>query len=119
MATNKNQKDIIITSGLLRGGLAVVFMYAALNSLMHPQEWAGFLPTFTHSLLNSITLIKLVALYELGLVIWLISGWKIRYAGLICAITLAGIVIATPSQLIVTFRDAGLACMGLALFFLE
>ena len=35
-----------LAQALLRIGLAFVFLYAAISSLMHPDEWVGYLPSF-------------------------------------------------------------------------
>lgn len=115
----KNTSNINITSWLLRIGLAIVFLYAAISSLQHPLEWVGFLPTFLTKEVAATTLIKFFAVYELILALWLLSGKFLKYCALLCALTLAGIVITNPSQLITTFRDIGLACMALALSFVE
>lgn len=104
---------------MLRLGLAAVFLYAGISSLQHPLEWVGFLPAFLTKAVAATTLLKAIAIYELGLVVWLISGKFLKYCALLCALTLAGIVISNPSQLITTFRDIGLAFMALALFFAE
>jgi uncharacterized membrane protein YphA (DoxX/SURF4 family) len=115
----KSINNINIASWLLRIGLATVFLYAGISSLQHPLEWVGFLPTFMTKAVAATTLIKVFAIYELGLAAWLISGKFLRYGALLCALTLAGIVVTNPSQLITTFRDIGLAFMALALFFVE
>ena len=116
---NKITNNSDIASWLLRIGLAVVFLYAAISSLQHPLEWVGFLPPFMTKAIADTTLIKLFAIYELVLAVWLLSGKFIQYCALICAVTLAGIVVTNPSQLVTTFRDIGLAFMALALFFVE
>ncbi|HTB48699.1 MAG TPA: DoxX family membrane protein [Verrucomicrobiae bacterium] len=115
----KNIHNANITSWLLRIGLAVVFLYAGISSLQHPLEWVGFLPAFLTKIVTATTVIKVFAIYELVLVAWLISGRFLKYSALVCALTLCGIVITNPSQLITTFRDIGLACMAFALFFIE
>lgn len=112
-------KNVVYTSLFLRAGLAAVFLYAAVSSLQHPLEWAGFLPGFLQHLAPRVTLVKIFAAYELALVLWLVIGKYVRYAGMLCALTLLGIVVMTPDQLIITFRDFGLICMGVALFFIE
>ena len=99
--------------------MAFVFLYAATSSLQHPLVWAIYLPAFLTKAIAGTALIKIVAIYELVLVAWLLSGRLLRYCALLCALTLAGIVITNPSQLITTFRDVGLVFMALALFFVE
>lgn len=114
--TNK-AKNNHTSALLLRSGLAIVFLYAAVSSFKDPLEWAGYLPHFLLHHFNAVHLVKFFALYELILVAWLISGYYIRWAGLLCAVTLLGIVATNGSQLIVTFRDIGLAFMAMALAF--
>lgn len=104
------------TAWSLRIGLAIVFSYAGISSLLYPLEWAAFLPHLLTSFIAAPTLVILFAMYELLLVAWLLSGLFTRYAALLCALTLAGIVVVDPSQLIITFRDIGLAFMAVALF---
>jgi hypothetical protein len=117
----KNLNNQTLTSLLLRLGLAMVFLYAAAGSLLHPQEWIGYLPPFLLKMeaLNSAVLLKIFAVYEILLAVWLISNRYIRYVGLLCAATLLGIILAQPSALIVTFRDIGLIFMALAIAALE
>lgn len=117
MAKHANNSGAV--SWLLRIGLAFVFLYAATASLQHPLVWAVYLPAFLTKAIAATTLIKILAVYELALVVWLLSGKLLRYCALLCALTLAGIVLTNPSQLITTFRDVGLVFMALALFFAE
>lgn len=97
----------------------MVFAYASISSLQHPLEWVGFLPNFLTKAVDGTVLLKFFAVYEVALTIWLISGKFLRYCSVICALTLLGIVISNPTQLIITFRDIGLAFMALALFFVD
>lgn len=102
---------------LLRSGLAIVFLYAAASSLRTPLDWVGYLPHFLTNHIHAVTLVKIFAIYELILALWLLSGHYIKYAAILCTLTLFGIVATNPHQLIVTFRDIGLAFMALALAF--
>ena len=103
---------------MLQIGLAAVFLYAAIASLQKPDNWTAFLPSFMANHVSPLTLVKGLAVYELVLAAWLLSGRYLRVAGLVCTMTLAGILVVNPHQLLTTFRDIGLAFMGLALFFL-
>ena len=118
----KNSKsNIQLATLILRTGLILVFAYAAVSSLQHPLEWIGFLPNFLTRLapFSATTLLKLFAVYELVLVAWLVSGKYVKYGALLCSATLLAIVLINTSQLITTFRDVGLACIGIALYFLS
>jgi hypothetical protein len=113
----KKLQEIDFSSWSLRLGLVFVFLYAGVSSLQDPLVWASFLPGFMTRIVTGTTLVKFFAVYELLLVAWLVSGKRLRWCALLCTVTLAGIVFANLSQLLVTFRDVGLACMALALFF--
>lgn len=102
---------------MLRLGLAFVFLYAAVESLLHPLEWSGFLPSFVNRLLNPNLAVRLIAVFEIVLALWLLSGKYKKYAAALSAMTLAGIILTNLSQFIVTFRDVGLLCAALALLF--
>lgn len=102
----------------LRLGLAFVFLYAAVSSLQHPLEWAGFFPAFMREHVSATLVVRTFSIYELFLVLWLLSGRYLKYVSILCTLTLLTIVVTTPSQLITTFRDVGLMFMSLGLFFL-
>jgi uncharacterized membrane protein YphA (DoxX/SURF4 family) len=104
-----------LASLLLRVGLASVFLFAAVSSLMHPVEWVGYLPTFLAKMHDAASLLKLFALIEIVLAVWLLSGKYLKYAAVLTSLMLVGIVLAQPSDFVVTFRDIGLVFMALAL----
>lgn len=108
---------ITLTSSMfLVAGLVFVFVYAAVMSFRHPLEWVGYVPGFLTRFVAALTLVKLIAAYELVLAAWLLSGRYRKYAALLSAATLGGIIVLNWGQMIVTFRDVGLLCMALALF---
>lgn len=99
----------------LRLGLATVFLYAAISSTLAPNEWVGYLPGLLTDRFPAATVLKVFSVYELLLAVWLLSGIYARYAGLLCAATLAGIVASNFSLLAISFRDIGLIFAALAL----
>lgn len=101
----------------LRLGIATVFLYAAISSTLSPKEWIGYLPALLTDNLPAETVLRVFSVYELILVVWLLSGVYVRYAALICAATLAGIVVSNFSLLAISFRDIGLIFAALALAF--
>ncbi|HSX00369.1 MAG TPA: hypothetical protein VLH38_05005 [Patescibacteria group bacterium] len=115
----KANNSLAPISWLLRIGLALVFIYASIASLQHPLQWAGFLPHFLTAKIDGAMLIKIFAVYEAVLALWLLSGKMLRYCGALCALTLTGILITSPGQLFTTFRDIGLVFMALALWFVD
>ena len=104
-----------LTAWLLRLGLAAVFLYAALGSLTHPSNWIGYLPQFMTTVVDAGLQLKLIAIVQLVLVAWLISGVWLRYAALLAAAMLGGILVFNLGVLDVTFRDIGLVFAALAL----
>jgi uncharacterized membrane protein YphA (DoxX/SURF4 family) len=104
-----------LTPLLLRIGLAVVFLYAAISSTLSPQEWVGYLPSIATEHVRAENLLKVFAVYELALAGWLLSGIYVRYAALLCAATLLGITVSNFSLFAISFRDLGLVFAALAL----
>jgi len=107
--------DTKFASWLLRIGVAFVFGYAGVAALLEPTIWSGYLPQFILTTVDPLLAIRLVAGYELVLAVWILSAWQTRYAGLLSAMTLAGITLANMQQLLITFRDIGLFFAALAL----
>jgi|SRR5664279_2273651 len=112
-----NLKKSNLTPVLLRVGLAVVFLYAAISSLKNPQDWIGYLPKFARDQVSGNTLLHVFSVYELALALWLLSGKYVKYAGLLAAFTLSGIVVSNFSLFAITFRDIALVFAALALAF--
>lgn len=100
---------------LLRVGLAGVFAYAAISSLLYPDDWVGYLPHAASDIADPTVLLRIMSVYELALVAWLLSGVYVRYAALLCALTLGGIIFSNFSLFVISFRDAGLLFAALAL----
>ena len=103
---------------LLRLGLAFAFLYAGIASLREPFNWVGYLPSVLTSHVHATTVLKITAIYELLLAAWLLLGRYVRHAALLTALTLAGIIVANPHALDITFRDISLLVAALALFVL-
>ncbi len=113
MATPKRATP---TVWLLRTALALVFLYASISSFMSPQDWVGYLPQFMRDIVPANILLPFFSIYELGLATWLLSGLYAKYAALLAAATLAGIVLSNFSLLPISFRDIALMLAALALF---
>jgi uncharacterized membrane protein YphA (DoxX/SURF4 family) len=101
---------------ILRIALAFVFLYASVSSFVSPSDWIGYMPKFMRGIVPDQLLLAGFSIYELGLALWLLSGLYARYAALLTATTLAGIVALNPALLPITFRDVGLFIAALALF---
>ncbi len=100
---------------ILRWGLAFVFFYAALASLLHPEAWEGYLPGFLTGAIPARLLLSIFAIYELILAGWLFFGRKLVWAAGLAALTFVATTFLNLSILDITFRDIGLAMAALAL----
>ncbi|HEX8762974.1 MAG TPA: DoxX family membrane protein [Candidatus Saccharimonadales bacterium] len=104
-----------LPSLLLRLGLATVFIYAAVASFIDPNEWIGYLPSLLTDHVDAKTILPFFSVFELTLAAWLLSGVYVRFAGLLAAAALIGIVVFNFSLFAISFRDIGLAFAALAL----
>jgi uncharacterized membrane protein YphA (DoxX/SURF4 family) len=100
---------------LLRAGLAIIFSYAAISSFVNPQDWVGYLPPLLTAHIAPTLLLHIFSVYELLLVVGLLSGLYVRYVAILCAFTLGGIVMSNFSLFAITFRDIALIFSALAL----
>jgi len=101
---------------ILRWGLAFVFFYAAIASLLDPGNWIVFLPGFLAASPYAGMLLAVFSLYQLILAGMLFWGRQLYWASLLATITFAGIVVINVQESSIVFRDVGLAFSGLALF---
>jgi len=109
---NKAQLPALILSL----GLAFVFLYAGIASLLNPLLWIGYLPQFMGNFIALDVAIKFIAVYEIALGLLLVSGKYRKAAAALSALTLAGIIVSSLNQFVITFRDVGLLMMAVALF---
>lgn len=100
---------------LLQLGLAAVFLYAAAASFLDPVSWAGFFPPFLKNIIDAKTLLAIFSVYEIILTVWILSGFKLFYASLISAATLAGIIALNLGALDILFRDFAILFSAVAL----
>lgn len=107
----------IASQWLLRIAAAIAFVYPPLHALSTPDSWIGYFPQF---LLNSgiepMLLLHGFGIIEIGIAVWVLSGWHIEWPATVAALMLAAIVVFNGSQFEVLFRDVSiaLACLALA-----
>lgn len=100
---------------LIRLGLAFSFFYAAYASFQNPTSWIGFFPQRLRDLAGAETLLTVFSIYEIILGLWLLSGKKVVYAGLLASATLFGIAVFNWGAMEIVFRDISLGLAALAL----
>lgn len=108
-------KSVKLASFLLRTGLGIVFLYAALASLLEPDSWIGFLPAVARKVIDPGFLLKLFSAYEILLALWLMSGKETFHAALLAAATMFAIVVQNIGLLDNLFRDVAIFFAALAL----
>jgi|SRR6185369_979041 len=106
-----NPKTVII---LLRLSIASVFLYAAVAATLHPIDWIGYMPP-VGKIVPLKTLLLGFSLYEFALSVWILSGWKGLYSGLLAAVTLVGIIVVNWGDIDILFRDFAIFFAALAL----
>ncbi len=113
------KKSTTLAHLLLRVGLAVAFLYAAIGGFLQPQIWIGYLPAFIGSMPEAKNILHIFSAWEIILAVWLLSGKLTKYAASIAALMLLGIVITNISDLTIIFRDLALIFAAMALVFLS
>ena len=103
----------------LRVALTIAFGYAGLGSILHPRDWVGYFPVFINQLPFVNTIFLVFSIGEIGLTLWLLSGFKTKYAAILAALMLIGIVGANFSDLSILFRDLALIFSAIALVLLS
>lgn len=104
-----------LISFYLRLGLASVFLYAAVSSLLAPRLWIGFVPDILAKVGAAETFLPLFSLFEFALALWLLSGRYARCAATAAAATLGLIIAFNLLALDIVFRDVAILFMTLAL----
>ncbi|MEK6939732.1 MAG: hypothetical protein AABX31_03305 [Nanoarchaeota archaeon] len=108
-----------LASFMLRTALAVPFLFVAIDATLQPEAWVGFIPFFLRNLFPETLLLGAHAVFDFILAVWLLSGWKIKYAAAFSALNLAAIIIVNLTALDIIFRDVGLLLAAIALGVLQ
>lgn len=108
-----------LASFTLRVALAIPFLFAAIDATLQPEAWVGFIPYFVRNLLPESLVLGAHALFDFTLALWLLSGWKTKYAAAFSALNLATIIIVNLTALDIIFRDIGLLLAAIALGVLQ
>lgn len=103
----------------LRIGLAFVFLYAGVGSLVFPKDWIWYIPDWMQGIIPGETLLLLHGVSELVLGVWLLSGWRVFYPALIASLDLLVITLINFNIMGIVFRDVGLFFAAFALAFLD
>ncbi|HWY79849.1 MAG TPA: DoxX family membrane protein [Candidatus Sulfotelmatobacter sp.] len=108
-----NQKKLAFL--FLRAAIASVFAYAAIASLITPDNWIGFFPIFLRHLIPQQILLGGFSFYEIILAVCLALGKFTFFAAILAALTLSGIIVFNFSQIDIVFRDLAIILSALSL----
>jgi uncharacterized membrane protein YphA (DoxX/SURF4 family) len=114
-----DKQKLLLTSLLLRVGLALVFLYAGVSALRTPSAWIGFVPSFVARFSSLKFALDTISVAQIGLAIWLLTGKFLKYAGVVAIGLLLGIIVFNPGALLVTFRDIAALSAAMALVILD
>ena len=115
---NVNKKELLI-SLLLRSGLAIVFIYAAISAFLNPSNWIGFVPGFIEFIIPKEIFLVIFSIYEVFLGIGLLANYKTFKLALLSSITLFFILFGNIFALDILFRDVAILFMSLSLMALS
>lgn len=104
-----------LASLFIRIGLAGVFFYAAVAATLMPSNWIGYFPGFILDAGLGEEALYAWSAFEAALGLWLLSGKKVRLAGIVSVLTMVAIVIPNITVLDIVFRDIAILFMSAAL----
>ena len=97
---------------LLRIALAFSFLYPPVAALFAPESWIGYFPQVVRGVLPDPILLGVWGLLEVGIALWILSGWRIFLPSALAGILLVLIVAINLPQFEVVFRDLSLAILA-------
>ncbi len=103
-----------LRSWLLQVGVAFVFAYAAITTMLEPLRFVSYVPAWM-SVPGMGHVLRCFACFELALALALLTRRLLRPAALVAAMTLAGITLTNPDQFEILFRNVAIICAALAL----
>jgi uncharacterized membrane protein YphA (DoxX/SURF4 family) len=104
-----------LVSLLLKVGIAISFLYAAIASFAEPDAWIGYFPAVLQKAVPANLLLTGFSVVEIILSLWLLSGKKLLYSAVLASLMLAGIIFFNFGAMDIVFRDFGILFAALAL----
>lgn len=113
------QRKINLVSLLIRIGLIFVFAWAAVFILITPEKYLHYMPEFVNFLIPREFALYLFSFFEIILCVWLATGKKIFYSGILTAVTIGLITILNLGEIGTLFRNVSIFFSALALAFVK
>lgn len=117
--TDIKQSNINIARWFLRFGLAFVYGYAAIEMQINPDNFLKYVPPLMQTIIPLDIFLITFGIFEILLTLWLISGKRTEYAGLISFFLMVGIMIPNVTYFNILFRNVAIALASLALTALD
>lgn len=99
----------------LRLGLALAFIFPALNAVFDPYAWVGYLPMFVRDFLPELLVLHVFGLIQVVLGIWILSGRYIFWPTVGAGGILILVLLFNLGEFQTLFRDVSVLFMALAL----
>lgn len=112
-------KSSNLVSIFLRIGLIFVFAWAAVFMSLTPEKYVHYMPSFVSLIMPREWALHLFAFYEILLCVWLATGKKTFYSGILAAVTITGITIVNLEDFGTLFRNVSIFFSALALAFTD
>jgi uncharacterized membrane protein YphA (DoxX/SURF4 family) len=104
---------------IARYGVGVVFFIFGISQLLSPENWLGYLPSFTYNLgITPGNLIFMNGIFDLVLGLFLLLGLFVRIFALLGSLHLIGIIVSLGYS-DVAVRDLGLLIVLISIFLNE
>lgn len=103
----------------IRLGLAFVFTYAAISMSLNPQDYIHYFPQFIRSILPTDILFHTLAVFEILLSLWLLSGKWSLLSSSIGALLIYAITISNLDSFNILFRNVSIFCSAVSLAILS
>lgn len=110
-------RKINLVSLLIRIGLIFVFAWAAIFILITPEKYLHYMPSFVGFIMPREIALYLFSFYEIFLCIWLATGKKTFYSGIVTAVTIAALTVVNYGEIGTLFRNVSIFFSSLALAF--
>lgn len=101
---------------LLRIGVAIAFIYPAVEAFFYPNSWVGFFPPWVRDLpISDEILLHLFGASEIVIATWILIGKRIFIPSVLAAIYLTFIVALNWKFMDLLFRDIAILVIPIAL----
>ena len=108
-----------LASFFLRIGLATVFLYAGIATILNPTAWVCFIPMWVRNIIPTNIFLLIHAVLDITIGMWLITGRKIFYASVVAGLALLAIIVFNLGALDIIFRDIAILFSVVALMILH